>query len=47
MVSCLILGAGIMFIRRMLFKRFWLDLGLVFLTGPFGLISVNLIEPEG
>ncbi|MCP4576843.1 MAG: DUF4857 domain-containing protein [Deltaproteobacteria bacterium] len=47
MVTCLILGAVIMFVRRISFKRFWPDLGLVFLTGPFGLISVNLIEPEG
>ncbi len=42
----LLLGGAIMRYRRISFRRNWCDLALVLFTGFYGLIIINLIEPE-
>ncbi len=42
-----ILGLVMMFLRRIRLKNNWTDPVLILFTGLYGLIAVNLIEPEG
>lgn len=42
----LVLGCAVMLFRRISLGRNWPDLALLLCTGVYGLIIVNLIEPE-